>query len=113
MKREEFEEGIKFVEEIKSPSVEELMKLEDAYIARYGISRERYKEQQKFVSVEEMSELTKEIMKSFRGDTDRIAILEEMADVEIMLRNLLWVYDISEDELNRAITIKLNRYQNC
>ena len=60
---------------------------------------------QKQVAIEEMSELTKEICKDFRGKGNREHILEEIADVQIMLYQLMAMYNISELEL--AITLGL------
>lgn len=47
--------------------------------------------------VEEMSELTKEILKNVNRGKDNVAeLIEETADVEIMLEQLKCCYDISE-----------------
>jgi len=48
---------------------------------------------QKQVAIEEMSELTKEICKDFRRQANYTALAEEIADVEIMLAQLLIIYD--------------------
>lgn len=44
-----------------------------------------------------------------RGENHRYYILGEMADVEIMLEQMKQAYNISEEELERAIDRKLNR----
>lgn len=51
---------------------------------------------QKIVAVEEMSELTKELVKDLRGIADEKHIAEEMADVEIMLEQLKIIYNNSD-----------------
>ena len=66
---------------------------------------------QKQVAIEEMSELTKEICKDFRGKGNRENILEEIADVTIMLSQLLIMYDIKVWELNDVIVSKLTRLE--
>ena len=66
---------------------------------------------QKQVAIEEMAELTKEICKDFRGKGDRKHILEEIADVKIMLSQLLIMYDIKVWELNDVIVSKLTRLE--
>lgn len=43
------------------------------------------KESQKDIFIEESAELTKELLKERRGEDNLMAILEEMADVEISL----------------------------
>ena len=47
------------------------------------------------VAVEEMSELTKELCKSYRGAQNRDHIAEEIADVEIMLEQLKLIYNVA------------------
>ena len=66
---------------------------------------------QKQVAIEEMAELTKEICKDFRGKGDRKHILEEIADVKIMLSQLLIMYDIEVWELNDVMISKLDRLE--
>ena len=56
-------------------------------------------ESQKKMMIEEMSELTKELCKWFRGEADTGHILEEMADVQIMLDQMRMIFgDTSEQE---------------
>lgn len=55
-------------------------------IATYG------KTAQKMMLIEEMSELTKEICKDFRGRKNVGSIAEEIADVEIMLEQIKMIY---------------------
>lgn len=53
------------------------------------------KEAQMLQVIEEMSELTKEILKNVNRKKDNIAeLIEETADVEIMLEQLKCCYDI-------------------
>ena len=49
---------------------------------------------QKVIATEEMAELIKELSKNFRGQPNRDAIAEEIADVSIMLEQLCMIYDI-------------------
>lgn len=71
-------------------------------ITEYGIDA------QTKMAVEEMSELTKELCKSWRGKDNADHIAEEIADVEIMLAQLKMIYGIAgkvawyrEAKLNR------------
>lgn len=64
---------------------------------------------QTIIAMEEMSELTKELSKNIRGADNRDAIIEEMADVYIMLTQLEIIHQISLDELLAVITKKLER----
>ena len=61
-----------------------------AYIDKYGEDH-RCK-----MAVEEMSELTKEICKHFRGNDNLDHIAEEIADVEIMLDQLKMMFGLEE-----------------
>lgn len=58
--------------------------------------------------LEEMSELQKEICKSWRGRGNTKEIAEEMADVEIMLSQVKLIFDI-DDEVRAAKEEKLIR----
>ena len=66
---------------------------------------------QKQVAIEEMAELTKEICKDFRGKGNREHIIEEMADVCIMLDQLMIIYDIETNEMLGEIDIKTARLE--
>lgn len=48
---------------------------------------------QVMVAIEEMSELTKEICKNGRGQENTTHIAEEIADVEIMLQQMVMLFD--------------------
>ena len=56
------------------------------------------KEPQMLQAIEEMSELIKEILKNINRKKDNIAeIIEETADVEIMLAQIKCCYNISQE----------------
>lgn len=64
---------------------------------------------QTMVAIEEMSELTKELVKFMRGEHNTDAIAEEIADVEIMLCQLKIIYDIKDEDVEKLMVIKLKR----
>lgn len=64
---------------------------------------------QKQVAIEEMAELTKEICKDFRGKENRDNIIEEIADVQIMIYQLMAMYSISDVDLAIEMGLKINR----
>ena len=64
---------------------------------------------QTMVAIEEMSELTKELVKFMRGEHNTDAIAEEIADVEIMLCQLKIIYDIKDEDVEKLMVIKLER----
>ena len=51
------------------------------------------KELQVTMAIEEMSELTKELCKNSRGQESTPHIAEEIADVEIMLQQMVMLFD--------------------
>lgn len=72
-------------------------------VDHYGI------ETQTFVAVEELSELIKELSKYMRGNRNRSQIMEEMADVYIVLAEQRVIHDISLGEVLAVMEIKLER----
>ena len=63
----------------------------EAALSAYG------SEIQRVVAIEELSELQKELCKSLRGQTDRRHIAEEIADVQIMLEQMMILYELHYD----------------
>ena len=61
------------------------------------------------VAMEELAELTKEITKYIRYGTNKKAIMEELADVLIMCRQLMIMTFIEDDELLEEIERKIRR----
>lgn len=64
------------------------------------------------ITMEELSELQKEVSKELRGKGDRVSILEEIADVEVCMMYLKELLHISEDDIERAVHVKLERLEN-
>ena len=54
-------------------------------------------EMQRVIAIEELSELQKELCKSLRSGADRPHIAEEIADVQIMLEQMMMLYECHED----------------
>lgn len=68
----------------------------------YGI------DSQSLIAIEEMSELTKELCKDQRGYDRNKDIIEELADVSIMIEQLIALYDCKK-EVSDMIDFKVNR----
>ena len=66
-------------------------------------------ENQLIVALEELAELQKEITKTLRGQGRREAVLEEIADVRIMLEQLIIIGGFSSLELEEELARKLAR----
>ena len=64
------------------------------------------------IAMEEFAELTQQISKQIRGYDNRIGLLEEMADAYICLEFLKSIFDITPEELQKAMDIKLQRESN-
>ena len=67
------------------------------------------KENQSMMVLEEMAELQKEVCKSLRGNNNHDEIVEEIADVLIMLEQLKIMHDVQYKELSDMFNFKINR----
>lgn len=67
------------------------------------------KENQSMMLFEEMAELQKEVCKSLRGNNNHDEIVEEIADVLIMIEQLKIMHDVKYRELNEMFNFKINR----
>jgi len=65
-------------------------------------------ESQTMIAIEEMSELIKELCKKQRGYDRHKNITEEIADVSIMIEQLISLYDC-KSEVSKMIDYKLER----
>lgn len=63
---------------------------------------------QLLMAIEEMSELTKEICKYNRGNDNREKIIDEIADVKIMIEQIEYLFKLSK-EVNLRVDYKLQR----
>lgn len=63
------------------------------------------------VAIEELSELIKEICKHKRGADNVVAIIEEMADVYIMLEQMRMIFDIQNLAINDVVDKKITRLE--
>lgn len=68
-------------------------------------------ETQKCQAVSELAELIKAITNDQTGRLDRGNIVEEIADVKIMLMQLEIIYRINEDEMNSEMAWKIDRLE--
>lgn len=83
----------------------EIIEIEKRAIATYG------KDAQIKMAIEEMAELTQAICKSFRGVDNLDNIIEEIADVEIMLAQLKLIYKLNKNEVLVKKVEKLRRLE--
>lgn len=75
---------------------------------------EKYGEKQIIIAIEELSELQKELCKALRnlslcGHTDNKPIIEEWADVWIMLQQIKMFFDLNEEDIRNQVEWKLQR----
>lgn len=85
---------------IEKMNVKEVLK---QAIETYG------KENQSMMLFEEIAELQKEVCKSLRGNNNHDEIVEEIADVLIMLEQLKIMHDVQYKELSDMFNFKINR----
>lgn len=64
------------------------------------------------IAMEKFAELTQAISKQIRGYDNRIGLLEEMADAYICLEFLKSIFNITPEELQKAMDVKLQRERN-
>ena len=64
---------------------------------------------QSIVCIEELSEFQKELCKMLRGEGDLDKLIEELADVEIMLFQVKSLYDIDEVKVEAYQLVKTQR----
>ena len=65
---------------------------------------------QMHMAIEEMSELTKEICKTFRGNAEVDHLAEEIADVRITVEQLCMMFDLHQ-LVNEYEHVKLDRLE--
>lgn len=75
----------------------------DKAIDRYGITH------QIIVAIEEMSELTKELTKCLRKNGNIDHLIEELADVYIVLEEIKEIFNVPCDALEGKMREKLDR----
>ena len=67
-------------------------------------------EKQILVAVEELAELQKELLKNInRGKNNRDRVIDEIADVMIMVEQLYIIYGIKHHEIDDHVETKLER----
>lgn len=64
------------------------------------------------IVMEELSELSKEVSKELRGKGDQYNILEELADVQLGIYYVQEICGVSNDELHKAMNIKMKRLED-
>lgn len=63
------------------------------------------------IVMEELAELSKEVSKELRGKGDHTNILEELADVQLGIYYVQEICKINDDELHKAMNIKMKRLE--
>lgn len=61
--------------------------------------------------IENLSELSKELTKYLRGKGEISKILEELADVQIDIYYIQTILALSQESLDKAITVKMKRVE--
>lgn len=74
-------------------------------IAHYG------KQKQVIKAIEEMSELQKELCKDLIGCGSRANITEELADCYITMKQIMMIYGISLNDVDKQVGRKIKRLE--
>lgn len=85
-----------------------LSPMERERIIQRSVERE-HRKTKSTICMEEMAELQQQISKQIRGYDDRYGLLEEMADVYISLKLLESIFNVTPEEMQKAIDVKLAR----
>ena len=64
------------------------------------------------IVMEELSELSKEVSKELRGKGDQYNILKELADVQLSIYYVQEVCGIKDEDLHKAMNIKMKRLED-
>ena len=92
------EELVKAQNELLKQQNQEILKGEfEQYKTIQEAIRHYGKEHQVYIAIEEMAELTKELIKDKRHYNNRDEIIEEIADVEIMMQQLCLIFKCSNE----------------
>lgn len=86
-----------------------MSKSKELYARIENIAEQNGQRQIFVLAMEEMSELIKELSKAIRGEGDVDNIIEEIADVEIMINQICANLEITDEELLREIEKKISR----
>lgn len=99
----------RLAERARNPKIDEMTQEKsvlDIAIEKYG------KEAQTVVAIEELSELQKELCKKLRVENrSNEGIVEELADVEIMLEQVRKMYNVKEIDVQKIKRYKLARLE--
>ena len=74
-----------------------------AIAAHFGLKR------QLLQTMEENAELTKECSKSIRKEEISEGLIEEIADVTMMIRQVMWLLAIRDEDIEKMIDYKIKR----
>lgn len=69
----------------------------------------KYSDTQIIVAIEELSELQKEFCKFLRNKGNKNNLIEEIADVEIMLEQMKMYFNINEKDVDQIKQQKIER----
>lgn len=72
----------------------------------------KFGDKQMVVAIEELSELQKELCKAIRGQKVKENIIEELADVSIMLCQIMIYFEIEEADVIKVMDEKIQRTMN-
>lgn len=101
-----------FAKKMEQPTIP----MSDDYISKVLMKSIFPESQDKFkgynnliITMEEFAECSKEVSKFLRGQPDKLSLIEELADVQLCMFYIRKICDISNEDLERAIHIKIER----
>ncbi|MCM1224660.1 MAG: hypothetical protein NC548_60455 [Lachnospiraceae bacterium] len=67
--------------------------------------------QELFISIEELAELIQATTKALRGKKDEVNLIEELADVHLVLKYIETVLDIDHDDVEVGLEVKIRKLE--
>ena len=103
MNKDEFKE--KLFNAVTIVDINDMSMIVDQSLVLYG-------ENLMIVCMEELAKLQQQISKNLRDKGDYISLVEALSDVLLNIEIIKRHYNVSSDDLNKAINVKLNELNN-
>lgn len=111
MDRQKFEEKFKErdnYEYLDNESINAILEMVTECTEDLSTTASGSEDRQLLIAMEELAELSQEVSKYLRGKGDYMGLLEELADVTIVMKHIKMILGIKDEDLNRAVCIKID-----
>ena len=111
MDRQKFEENFKERDNydyLDNESINAVLEMVTECTEDLSTTASGSEDRQLLIAMEELAELSQEVSKYLRGKGDYMGLLEELADVTIVMKHIKMILGIKDEDLNRAVCIKID-----